>query len=78
MTEELQEIVKEEKVIIEEEKEPEFENYKQKQNYYKEKYSNRGTIFFAQQPKARMYTEDGMIGHIKSQKGRTYKKFIEE
>lgn len=61
-----------------EEKEPVFENYKQRQNYYKEKYKNRGEKFFTQQPKAKMYTEDGMIGHIKSQKGRTYRKPVGE
>lgn len=52
-----------------------FENYKEKQNYYKEKFKNRGTIFFAQYSDARVYTEDGKVGKIKRKKGRTYRKF---
>lgn len=56
------------------EEEPVFENYKQRQNYYKEKYKNRGRIFFAQPTSsAKMFT-DNMVGTIKRTKGRTYKK----
>lgn len=56
--------------------EPKFENYKQRQNYYKEKFKNRGSIFFAQQPKARIYAE-GRVGTIENKKGRTYRKIKE-
>lgn len=44
--------------------EPKFENYKQKQNYYKEKYKNRGTTVWVSKRVGR----DGKI----VQPGRTY------
>ena len=72
MTEE----VKEAK-IVEENKtkndEPVFENYKQKQRYYDEKYKNRGTIFFSQRGSSELFA-DGKVGTIKKVKGRTYRK----
>ena len=57
-----------------ENEEVKFENYKQRQNYYKEKYKNRGSIFFAQNVDATIYTEDGRMGKIRQKKGRTYRK----
>ena len=53
--------------------EPKFENYKQKQRYYEEKYKNRGTIFFSQQGAGELFVE-GKVGTIKPKKGRTYRK----
>ena len=53
--------------------EPKFENYKQRQNYYKEKYKNRGTVFFSQQGSGQLFAE-GRVGTIKAKKGRTYRK----
>ena len=44
--------------------EPKFENYKQKQNYYKEKYKNRGTTVWVSKRVGR----DGKI----VQPGKTY------
>lgn len=55
------------------EEEPKFENYKQKQRYYDEKYKNRGNIFFSQQGKGQLFAE-GKVGTIKPVKGRTYRK----
>ena len=52
--------------------EPSFENYKQRQRYYDEKFKNRGTLFFAQQPKAKIYGNE-KVARIKP-KGRTYRK----
>lgn len=69
MTEEVKE-VKEAKVV---EEEPKFENYKQKQRYYNEKYKNRGDIFFAQPGSAEIFA-NGRVGNIKRKKGRTYRK----
>lgn len=69
MTEEVKE-VKEAKVV---EEEPKFENYKQKQRYYDEKYKNRGDIFFAQPGSAEIFA-NGRVGSIKRKKGRTYRK----
>ena len=57
--------------------EKEFNNYKERQRYFDEKYKNRGDIFFAQQPKAKIYA-DGKAGEVKKQKGRTYIKPKEE
>lgn len=54
------EVFKEENLEIE----PKFENYKQKQNYYKEKYKNRGTTVWVSKRVGR----DGKI----VQPGRTY------
>lgn len=53
--------------------EPIFENYKQKQRYYDEKYKNRGDIFFAQRGSAELFA-NGRVGTIKRKKGRTYRK----
>lgn len=53
--------------------EPKFENYKQKQRYYDEKYKNRGSVFFSQQGKGQLFAE-GKVGTIKAVKGRTYRK----
>ena len=69
MTEEVKE-AKEAKVV---EEEPKFENYKQKQRYYDEKYKNRGDIFFAQPGSAELFA-NGKVGTIKKVKGRTYRK----
>lgn len=72
MTEE----VKEAKVIEETENtndEPVFENYKQRQRYYDEKYKNRGDIFFAQRGSSELFA-NGRVGTIKKVKGRTYRK----
>lgn len=44
--------------------EPKFENYKQKQNYYKEKYKNRGTTIWV----SKRISRDGKV----LQQGRTY------
>lgn len=55
------------------EEEPKFENYKQRQRYYDEKYKNRGEIFFAQRGQAEVFA-NGRLGTIKKQKGRTYRK----
>ena len=72
MTEE----VKEAKVVEEntsKNDEPIFENYKQKQRYYDEKYKNRGDIFFAQRGSSELFA-NGKVGTIKRKKGRTYRK----
>lgn len=72
MTEE----VKEAKVVEEntnKNDEPIFENYKQKQRYYDEKYKNRGDIFFAQRGSSELFA-NGKVGTIKKVKGRTYRK----
>ena len=69
MTEEVKE-VKEANVV---EEEPKFENYKQKQRYYDEKYKNRGEIFFAQRGSSELFA-NGKVGTIKKIKGRTYRK----
>lgn len=72
MTEE----VKEAKVVEETENtndEPIFENYKQRQRYYDEKYKNRGDIFFAQRGSSELFA-NGKVGTIKKVKGRTYRK----
>lgn len=53
--------------------EPVFENYKQKQRYYDEKYKNRGSVFFAQRGSAELFA-NGRVGTIKRKKGRTYRK----
>ena len=71
MTEE----VKEAKVVEEntnKNDEPIFENYKQKQRYYDEKYKNRGSVFFAQRGSAELFA-NGRVGTIKRKKGRTYR-----
>lgn len=52
--------------------EPVFENYKQKQRYYDEKYKNRGSVFFAQRGSAELFA-NGRVGTIKKVKGRTYR-----
>lgn len=65
MTEE----IKEAKIV----EEPKFENYKQKQKYYNEKYKNRGDIFFAQRGNAEIFA-NGQRGTLKKVKGRTYRK----
>ena len=72
MTEE----VKEAKVVEEntnKNDEPVFENYKQRQRYYDEKYKNRGDIFFAQRGSSELFA-NGKVGTIKKVKGRTYRK----
>lgn len=72
MTEE----VKEAKVVEEntnKNDEPVFENYKQRQRYYDEKYKNRGDIFFAQRGSSELFA-NGKAGTIKKVKGRTYRK----
>jgi hypothetical protein len=72
MTEE----VKDAKVVeenISKNDEPVFENYKQKQRYYDEKYKNRGSVFFAQRGSAELFA-NGRVGTIKRKKGRTYRK----
>ena len=72
MTEE----IKEAKVVEEntsKNDEPIFENYKQKQRYYDEKYKNRGSVFFAQRGSAELFA-NGRVGTIKRKKGRTYRK----
>jgi hypothetical protein len=72
MTEE----VKEAKIIEENEDnnhEPIFENYKQRQRYYDEKYKNRGDVFFAQRGSSELFA-NGKVGTIKKVKGRTYRK----
>lgn len=53
--------------------EPVFENYKQRQRYYDEKYKNRGDVFFAQRGSAELFA-NGRVGTIKRKKGRTYRK----
>lgn len=68
--------VKEAKVVEEntsKNDEPVFENYKQKQRYYDEKYKNRGDIFFAQRGSSELFA-NGRVGTIKKVKGRTYRK----
>lgn len=68
--------VKEAKVVEEntnKNDEPIFENYKQKQRYYDEKYKNRGDIFFAQRGSSELFA-NGKVGTIKKVKGRTYRK----
>lgn len=62
-------IEKEEEVA----EEPKFENYKQKQRYYDEKYKNRGDVFFAQRGSSELFA-NGKVGTIKKVKGRTYRK----
>jgi len=72
MTEE----IKEAKVVEEntnKNDEPVFENYKQRQRYYDEKYKNRGDIFFAQRGSSELFA-NGRVGTIKRKKGRTYRK----
>lgn len=72
MTEE----VKDAKVVeenINKNDEPVFENYKQRQRYYDEKYKNRGDIFFAQRGSSELFA-NGRVGTIKRKKGRTYRK----
>ena len=72
MTEE----VKDAKVVeenISKNDEPVFENYKQKQRYYDEKYKNRGNVFFTQRGSAELFA-NGRVGTIKRKKGRTYRK----
>ena len=72
MTEE----VKEAKVVEEntnKNDEPVFENYKQRQRYYDEKYKNRGDVFFAQRGSSELFA-NGRVGTIKRKKGRTYRK----
>jgi len=72
MTEE----IKEAKVVEEntnKNDEPVFENYKQRQRYYDEKYKNRGDVFFAQPGSAELFA-NGRVGTIKRKKGRTYRK----
>lgn len=72
MTEE----VKEAKVVEEntnKNDEPVFENYKQRQRYYDEKYKNRGDVFFAQRGSSELFA-NGKVGTIKKVKGRTYRK----
>lgn len=71
MTEE----VKEAKIVeeVKKEEEPKFENYKQKQRYYDEKYKNRGDIFFAQRGSSEIFA-NGRRGTLKKVKGRTYRK----
>ena len=54
--------------------EPKFNNYKEKQRYYEEKYKNRGKLFFSQIGSARIFGENGRKGTIKPVKGRTYRK----
>ena len=46
--------------------EPVFDNYKQKQNYYREKYKNRGETVWV----SKMIGKDGKV----LQPGRTYEK----
>ena len=53
--------------------EPVFENYKQRQRYYDEKYKNRGDVFFAQRGSSELFA-NGKVGTIKKVKGRTYRK----
>ena len=36
----------------------EFKNFKEKQNYYKNLYKNRGSIFFAQPQPAKVYDKE--------------------
>lgn len=68
--------VKDAKVVeenINKNDEPVFENYKQRQRYYDEKYKNRGDIFFAQRGSSELFA-NGKVGTIKKVKGRTYRK----
>ena len=68
--------VKEAKIVEEntnKNDEPVFENYKQKQRYYDEKYKNRGDVFFAQRGSSELFA-NGKVGTIKKVKGRTYRK----
>lgn len=72
----MKEEVKDAKVVEEntsKNDEPVFENYKQKQRYYDEKYKNRGSVFFAQRGSAELFA-NGRVGSIKRKKGRTYRK----
>lgn len=48
--------------------EPKFENYKQRQNYYKEKYKNRGVVFLRSEKR---YNKDGTV----ATPGKTYRKY---
>ena len=51
----------------------EFKNFKEKQNYYKNLYKNRGNIFFAQPQPAKVYDKEvGKYIPVKRIKGRTY------
>lgn len=51
----------------------EFKNFKEKQNYYKNLYKNRGSIFFAQHQPAKVYDKEvGKYISVKRIKGRTY------
>lgn len=53
----------------------EFKNFKEKQNYYKNLYKNRGNIFFAQPQPAKVYDKEvGKYIYVKRIKGRTYVK----
>ena len=68
--------VKEAKIVEEntnKNDEPVFENYKQRQRYYDEKYKNRGDVFFAQRGSSELFA-NGKVGTIKKVKGRTYRK----
>lgn len=47
--------------------EPKFENYKQKQNYYKEKYKNRGRVIWRSE---KAFNKDGSV----ATPGKTYYK----
>lgn len=51
----------------------EFKNFKEKQNYYKNLYKNRGSIFFSQLQPAKVYDKElGRYISVKRIKGRTY------
>ena len=51
----------------------EFKNFKEKQNYYKNLYKNRGSIFFAQPQSAKVYDKEvGKYISVKRIRGRTY------
>lgn len=53
----------------------EFKNFKEKQNYYKNLYKNRGSIFFSQPQSAKVYDKEvGKYISVKRIKGRTYVK----
>lgn len=51
-----------------------FKNYKEKQNYWKNKYKNRQKVFFGQRYTATI-NSNGRDGIIRRQKGRTYTKW---
>ena len=48
-------------------------NYKLKQNYYKEKYKNRGGIKFAQPAIPRLFANN-QVAKLTPKKGKTYRK----